>query len=141
MNIIFYWKKKHFKEEYADSPFKFYTWYPPVNGLSSGDTMWVVAKTGNQYVLVGKFVVKRTTNESNPKHGNFCIVTDRKKSKYYNLDDANQRHFRRFMKKLNLWSNDEVGVYFQGKRHIHELAPSQHQEIGVFSKSLYSCKR
>jgi len=57
MNSIFYWKKSYFKNEYTNTlkDFKLYTIYP-LKGISPGDTMWVVTKNEDGYVLVGKLI-------------------------------------------------------------------------------------
>jgi len=136
MDIIFYWKKKYFSDEYYNRGFEFYSKYPPTKILSQGDIMWVITKTNGLYVLVGKFFIKRTTNKPSSKHGSFCIISDTKRSIYYKLDSKNQMSFFSFLKNLFIWTNSEIGVYFHGERHIRQLSKNEHQEIDNFSKNL-----
>jgi hypothetical protein len=136
MNIIFYWKKEYFEKEYTTRGMKFYSKYPPDNGLSQSDTMWVIAKNINDYVLVGKFFVLQTIKELHPQHGDFCIVADNSQSEYYRLDSQNQKSFKDFIKNLLQLKNDEIGLYFEGDKHICELTSFQNQEFEKYSKSL-----
>lgn len=134
MDIIFYWKKKYFAEEYQIvlSNYKLYTNYPP-NGMSVGDTMWVVTKNTETYILVGKFIIGQTKREPSV-NGDYCIVADQSASVYYKLDDVNQKKFKSLIQGLFNWPNEEIGVYFRGKKHIQIL--NQHQKLENFSKTL-----
>ncbi len=136
MDTIFYWKKKYFKKEFSATKSKFYSKYPPIHSIRPGETMWVVAKHNTRYVLVYRFVVHHTTTESSPEHGDFCIVADKNRTVCYKPDGLNQKNFRPLLAKLKNWVDEELGVYFEGARHICELTPHQHQEIEQFSKLL-----
>jgi len=136
MNIIFYWKKSYFKDEYHITlkDCKLYTNYP-LKGISPMDTVWVVTKNEDWYVLVGKLIIKKTKREPSI-HGDFCIVGDQSTSVYYKLDDLTQEKFTSLIQGLFNWPNDEIGVYFRGKKHIRELNSLEHQEFEKFSRTL-----
>lgn len=136
MNIIFYWKKSYFKNEYQKvlSNYKLYTDYPP-KGIASGDTMWIVTKNEDGYVLVSKLIIEKTQREPSV-HGDFSIVGDQSASVFYKLDNANNKAFLSAINNLTQWPNDEFGKYFQGERHIQELYNIAHQEFEKFSKTL-----
>lgn len=134
MNIIFYWKKKYFENEYRKvlSNYELYTAHPP-NGISVGDIMWVATKNEDVYVLVGKLIIEKT-GRKHSVHGDFCILGDKNKSVFYDLNDTKQKKFKSEIQGLFNWSNDEIGVYFRGKKHIQVL--NQNQKLENFSKTL-----
>jgi len=140
MNIIFYWKKTYFEDEYPLKDFTLYTKYPPNSSVLPGEIMWVITKYKDKYVLLGKFVIQQTKRETNPKHGDFCLVSDSNKSVYYELNNVNQNKFKSVLQKMKQWNNDEIGEYFHGEKHIHELTDSQHQKIEGFSRLLPQVK-
>lgn len=138
MNIIFYWKKSYFKDEYPLRELILYTNYPSLNIIFPGETMWIVTKYGCTYVLVGKFIIlPQQKCKPNLIHGNFCIYGDKNKSVFYDLDDPKQKDFRSDLQKLRPnWTKDEIGIYFRAKRHIMELGITEQQKIELFSKTL-----
>jgi len=136
MNIIFYWKKSYFKDEYHNTlkNLKLYTNYP-LKGISPRDTVWVVTKKEDTYVLVSKFIIEKMKREIS-EHGDFCMVGDKSYSVFYELDDVNRKKFKSLLLGLFNWPNDEIGIYFRGKKHIQELTDYAHQEFEKFSKKL-----
>lgn len=138
MDLIFYWKKSYFANEYHQTlkDLKLYTNYPP-NGISVGDTMWVVTKNEDVYVLVGKFIIEQTKREPSV-NGDFCIIGDKNKSFFYDINSLKQKTFKSVLQKIKPgWINDEIGVYFRGKKHIQELTEtSAHRDLEKFSKTL-----
>lgn len=134
MNFIFYWKKSYFKAEYPLSELILYTNYPP-NVISPSDTMWLVTKNEDAYILVGKFIIKQTMPKQHI-HGDFCIVGNKSASVFYDLNNTKQKTFKSDMQKYFSFPKGEIGVYFRGKNHIRFLDVNQHQQLENFSKTL-----
>lgn len=147
MNLLFYWKKSIFKNQYPNLKGSFFALSNHIKSINIGENLWVFAKHHDNYVLVGKFVADSkpilTNNTRYGKGDCYKIKYDNKLSKYF-IDHtgllAQDKQFELVLKQMNLtkkgkW-NDEIALHFQGKAHVKEIDNIINSELEKYARKI-----